>query len=52
VLLALPQESSTVWARAWSPNRELLAVSSSDGGPVIWDLRKIRARLGELGLDW
>src|SRR5262249_17996284 len=52
LLLTLPEERSTVWALAWSPNQELLAVSSSDGGPVIWNMPKIRARLSELGLDW
>jgi len=52
LLLALPEERGTVWALAWSPNRELLAVSSSDGGPVIWNIRTIRAHLRELYLDW
>jgi WD40 repeat protein len=52
LLLTLPAERSTVWALAWSPDRELLAVCSSDGGPVVWNVRAIRAQLGELGLDW
>jgi eukaryotic-like serine/threonine-protein kinase len=52
LLLRLPDEQSSVWALAWSPDRDLLAISSSDGGPVIWDIRKIRAQLRELDLDW
>jgi hypothetical protein len=30
---------------------ERLAVGSSDGGPVIWDIPKIRARLRELDVN-
>jgi WD40 repeat protein/serine/threonine protein kinase len=52
LLLALPEEGSTVWALAWSPDRELLAVSSSDGGPVIWNIHTIRAQLRTIDLDW
>jgi WD40 repeat protein len=52
LLLALPEERSTVVALAWSPNRELLAVGSADGGPVIWNIPRVRAQLRELELDW
>jgi WD40 repeat protein len=52
LLLALPEERSSVWALAWSPDRERLAVGSSDGGLVIWNIGKIRAQLREPELDW
>ncbi len=50
-LLVLPEERSTVWSLAWSPNREQLAVGSSDGGPVLWNIGQIRAQLRALILD-
>ena len=52
LLLALPEEPSTVWSLAWSRDRELPAVGSADGGPVIWDVGNSRARLRDLDLDW
>jgi WD40 repeat protein len=52
LLFMLPEENGAVWCQAWSPNRDLLAVGTSVGGPVIWNIPKIRAQLAELGLDW
>jgi WD40 repeat protein len=51
LLLKLPEEHHTL-ASLWSPKRELLAVGSSDGGLVIWNLPKINAQLDEIGLGW
>jgi WD40 repeat protein/serine/threonine protein kinase len=52
LVLALPEERGTVWSLAWSPNQELLAVGSSDGGLVIWNLPRIKAELTRIGLSW
>jgi WD40 repeat protein len=52
LLLRLPEERSTVWSLAWSPDRERLAITSSDGGLVVWNLHSIRAQLAEVALDW
>jgi WD40 repeat protein len=52
LLLALPEERSEVKSLAWSPNRELLAASYSDGSLALWNVPRIRARLAEIGLDW
>jgi WD40 repeat protein/serine/threonine protein kinase len=55
LLLELPEErgtSGTVWSLAWSPDRARLAVGSSDGGLVIWNIPKIREQLAAIGLDW
>jgi WD40 repeat protein len=52
LLLALPEEHDISWGLAWSPNRELLAASFSDGTLVIWNIPRVRALLAEIGLDW
>jgi WD40 repeat protein len=52
LLLKLPREQGMVRSLAWSPNRELLAVATSDGGLAIWNLPKIKAQLDEIGLGW
>jgi WD40 repeat protein/serine/threonine protein kinase len=52
LLLALPEERGTVWSLAWSPNRELLAVGSSDGGLVVWSFPRVQAELSRIGLRW
>ena len=52
LLLALPEEHGFNWGLAWSPNRELLAASFSDGSLVLWNIPRIRAQLAEIGLDW
>jgi WD40 repeat protein len=52
LLLTLPQERSLPWCFAWSPGKELLAVGSSDGALVIWNLPSIRSQLAQVGLSW
>jgi WD40 repeat protein len=52
LLVALPSEPGSVCSVGWSPNREQLAVGAADGGLVIWNLPKIKARLAEIELDW
>jgi WD40 repeat protein len=52
LLLTLPEEPGMVWSLAWSPDGKRLAVGTSVGGPVIWNISKIREQLAELGLDW
>jgi WD40 repeat protein len=52
LLLSLPQEQSIPRCLAWSPDRTQLAVGSSDGGVVVWNLPAVRKQLGSLGLDW
>lgn len=41
-----------VTALAWLPDCHRLAAGGDDGGIVIWDLARVRARLHELGLGW
>jgi len=52
LLVALPEERSAVSSVGWSPNRELLAVGTFGGGPIIWNMPKIKAKLAEIGLGW
>jgi WD40 repeat protein len=52
LMFALPEEPGTVWSLAWSPNKDLLAVGSSTGGLVIWDLPRIKTELSRIGLGW
>jgi WD40 repeat protein len=52
ILLRLPEEQSTIYSIAWSPNRERLAVGTGDGSLAIWDLAKVKAQLEEIGLGW
>jgi eukaryotic-like serine/threonine-protein kinase len=52
LLLVLPEERSTPWCFAWSPDKRRLAVGSCDGSLVIWNIPKIRSQLAEIGLDW
>jgi WD40 repeat protein/serine/threonine protein kinase len=52
LVLALPEERGTVWSLAWGPDRDLLAVGSSDGGLVVWNLPRIKAELSRIGLGW
>lgn len=51
-LCMLPQERSTVWSIDWSPDRRQLAVGSSSGSVVLWDITRIREQLDEIGLAW
>jgi WD40 repeat protein len=52
LLVALPEERGAIWSVGWSPDGERLAVGTADGGLVIWDLPKVKAKLAEIGLDW
>jgi WD40 repeat protein/tRNA A-37 threonylcarbamoyl transferase component Bud32 len=52
LLLALPEERGTVWSLAWSPNNDLLAVGSSTGSLVIWNLPRIKTEFSRIGLGW
>jgi eukaryotic-like serine/threonine-protein kinase len=52
LLFALPKERSLPWSFAWSPDRRLLAVGTSDGELAIWDVERMRTQLAELGLAW
>jgi hypothetical protein len=52
LLLALPEEQSTNWSLAWSPDRQRLAAGFSDGSLVLWNIPRIRAQLAQIGLDW
>jgi hypothetical protein len=52
LLLALPEEPSSNWGLAWSPNRAQLAAGFSDGSLVLWNIPRVRAQLAEIGLDW
>jgi WD40 repeat protein len=49
---ALPVEQGTIWALAWSPDGQTLAVGTSWGGLALWDITKVHAQLRTLGLDW
>jgi WD40 repeat protein len=50
--LALPAERGIVWSLAWSPQGDRLAIGTSEGGLVIWNLPRVRAQLAQVGLDW
>jgi WD40 repeat protein/serine/threonine protein kinase len=52
LLVELPREQTSIWSLGWSPNREQLAVGTSGGDLVIWNLPKINAKLAEIGLGW
>ncbi len=52
LVLALPEEHSTIRSLAWSPDRQRLAAGFSDGSLVLWNIPRIRAQLAEIGLDW
>jgi WD40 repeat protein len=52
LVLALPQERGTIWSLAWSPDKNLLAVGSSDGSLVVWGLPRIKTELSRIGLGW
>jgi WD40 repeat protein len=50
--LASP-DLAEAWAATFSPDGSRLAVSTREGPAVhVWDLRAIRRRLADLGLDW
>ncbi len=42
-----------VWGAAFSPDGTRLVLTTNDGPAVhVWDLRAIRRKLAEMGLDW
>jgi WD40 repeat protein len=49
-LYSLPEENSTVYWLAWSPNSRRLAVSRENGDIAIWNLREIERILAKLSL--
>jgi WD40 repeat protein len=49
--LAAPEPYPIGWL-CFRPDGEQLAVACSNGVLQLWDLRRIRGRLAELGLDW
>jgi hypothetical protein len=51
-VFSLPQESGPIWSQAWSPDGERLAVGLADGAVEIWNVSKIQAELGKIGLAW
>lgn len=51
-LVSLPWSSSTVTSAAWSLDRRRLALGSSAGEVVVWEIDQIRSRLDALGLAW
>jgi WD40 repeat protein len=52
LVLRLPRHRGAIWSMDWSPDGSLLAVGTSIGGPVIWNIPKIRGQLATLALDW
>ena len=52
LLFALPEEHGTIWSLAWSPDNHLLAVGSSSGGLIIWNMPRIKSELSRIGLGW
>jgi WD40 repeat protein len=51
-LFTSPEERTMPWSLAWNPSRNLLAVGTSDGGLVLWNIPMVRRQLADLGLDW
>jgi len=51
-LLSLPPQDSPINALAFEPGGKRLAVGGVDLQITVWDLARVRASLGELGLDW
>src|SRR5262249_34954077 len=45
-------DSEELTSLCFSPDGDQLAVGTGDGTIQLWDLRRIRARLQKLGLDW
>jgi WD40 repeat protein len=48
--LVLPETRNSVWSMTWMPGQNRLAVGTSDGELVIWNLDRVRSNLGALGL--
>jgi WD40 repeat protein len=51
-LFALPPDTGVPLCLAWSPNGNLLAIGSGDGGLVVWNLPALRSQLARIGLEW
>jgi WD40 repeat protein len=51
-LVALPEETGSVWCLAWSLDGRRLAVSRSNGHLAVWNLPSIRKQLADLGVGW
>lgn len=51
-LFAFRPEGSAIWSLAWSPDAKRLAVGSTDGRVVLWNLPAVRQELAEFGLAW
>jgi tetratricopeptide (TPR) repeat protein len=49
--LAAPDAEELTWL-CFSPDGSHLAAGTADGTVLLWDLRRIRARLREMALDW
>ncbi len=52
LLVRLPEERNAVWSLAFNPDCGQLAVGSSNGELVMWDLGKVNEQLATLGLGW
>ena len=48
----LAPEIDTLTCLTFSPDSSLLAVGTANDRVRVWDLRRIRAHLAEMGLDW
>jgi WD40 repeat protein len=48
----LRPETGAVWALAWDPTSEHLAVGRSDGSLAVWHLPAIQKKLAQSGLEW
>jgi WD40 repeat protein len=49
-VMTLPPESAEIYWADWSPDGQRLALGLSDGGVVIWDIKRVRAQLSDLGV--
>lgn len=51
LLYDLPEQKSTVYCMAWSPDSRRLAISRASGDIEIWDLLEVERVLAALGLE-
>ncbi|MBI1177635.1 protein kinase, partial [bacterium] len=47
---SLPEEATTIWWLAWSPDSRHIAVSRANGEISIWNLNEVENQLAQLGL--
>jgi WD40 repeat protein len=52
LVLGLPPEPEAVACLAWGGGRDRLAVGSTNGRLVVWNLPRVRAQLACIGLGW